>query len=125
MKYETLNKVDSFLDKILREFISVFLKSFMLTPKVLIIILIVVVMLPPVNIISELISQWSQADLTLQISLIQKMLALCWTTSFVACALCTLFRQSRRHKTTPPAIKMSEKTPPEWRKHGYVFRANR
>ena len=124
MKYETLNKVDSFLDKILREFISVFLKSFMLTPKVLIIILIMVVMLSRANVISELISQWSKADLTLQISLIQKMLALCWTTSFVACALCTMFRQSRRHKTTPPAIKMSEKAHLELRKHRSVFRAN-
>ncbi len=124
MKYETLNKVDSFLDKILREFISVFLKSFMLTPKVLIIILIMVVMLSRANVISELISQWSKADLTLQISLIQKMLALCWTISFVACALCTLFRQSRRHKTTPPAIKMSGKAHPELRKHRSVFRAN-
>jgi len=74
MKYETLNKVDSFLDKLLREFICVFLKSFMLTPKVLIIILIMVVMLSRANVISELISQWSKADLTLQISLIQKIL---------------------------------------------------
>lgn len=98
MKYETLKKIDAFLERILRVFISIFLKSIVLTPKAFIFILIVVVMASSPNFISKFITAWALADLTLQIGLIQKFLVLSWISSFVTCGLCTANSLSRRHK---------------------------